>query len=90
MFAGSRLPREGRAMGKVEINIPLVTWRDGRPRFFASKVHRQLGYKGEDLRHGKSGPWFTVEEAIAWSDARQLELKQKRAAIAAGETTVKK
>ncbi|AID30840.1 hypothetical protein MCHK_3033 [Mesorhizobium huakuii 7653R] len=90
MFAGSRLPREGRALGKVEINIPLVTWRDGRPRFFASKVHRDLGYKGEDLRHGKAGPWFTVEEAIAWSERRQLELAEKRAAIAAGVTTVKK
>ncbi|TIT50272.1 MAG: hypothetical protein E5W72_13960, partial [Mesorhizobium sp.] len=90
MFAGSRLPREGRAMGKVEINIPLVTWRDGRPRFFASRVHRELGYKGEDLRHGKAGPWFTVEEAIAWSETRRIELKLKREKIAAGETTVNK
>lgn len=90
MFGGSRLPREGRALGKVEISIPLVTWRDGRPRFFASKVHRELGYKGEDLRHGKDGAWFTVDEAVKWSEARQLDLAEKRAAIASGATTVKK
>lgn len=90
MFAGSRLPREGRAMGKVEIKIPLVTWRDGRPRFWPSAAQRLLGYAGEDLRHGKAGPWFTLEEAIAWSERRQLELADKRASIAAGETTAKK
>lgn len=77
-------------MGRVEINIPLVTWRDGRPRFFASKVHRELGYKGEDLRHGARGAWFTLEEAIAWSKVRQIELAEKRAAIRSGETTVRK
>lgn len=90
MFSGSRLPREGRALGKVEISIPLVTWRDGRPRFFASKVHRDLGYKGEDLRHGKDGAWFTLDEAIEWSRTRQLDLAQKRAAIAGGQTTARK
>lgn len=79
-----------RAMGKVEIRIPLVTWRDGRPRFFASAVHRALGYKGEDLRHGKLGAWFSLDECIAWSKARQAELEEKRAAIAAGETTPRK
>lgn len=79
-----------RAMGKVEINIPLVTWRDGRPRFFASAAHRALGYRGEDLRHGKHGRWYTLEECIAWSAARQEELAAKRAAIRAGETTPRK
>lgn len=77
-------------MGKVVIHIPLVTWRDGRPRYFASAVHRHLGYKGEDLRHGKDGPWFTLEEAITWSNARQQDLAEKRAAIANGETTARK
>jgi len=77
-------------MGKVEINIPLVTWRDGRPRFFPSPAARALGYKGEDLRHGSRGRWFTLDEAIRWSQARQLELADRRARIAAGETTVKK
>lgn len=77
-------------MGTVVVKIPLVTWRDGRPRFFASAVHRELGYKGEDLRHGHNGPWFTLDEAIAWSQARQDEMAKKRAAIAAGQTTVRK
>lgn len=90
MFAGSRLPREGRALGKVEIKIPLITWRDGRPRFWPSAAQRLLGYAGEDLRHGKAGPWFTLEEAIAWSQRRQEEIAEKREQIAAGETTAKK
>jgi hypothetical protein len=77
-------------MGRVEINIPLVTWRDGRPRFFPSPAARELGYKGEDLRHGRKGPWFSLDEAIAWSKACQLEIAEKRAAIAAGKTTVKR
>jgi hypothetical protein len=77
-------------MGRVEIKIPLVTWRDGRPRFFASAVHRAIGFKGEDLRHGKAGPWFSLDEAIAWSRRRQAELEEKREKIAAGETTVQK
>lgn len=79
-----------RAMGTVKIQIPLVTWRDGRPRFWPSAAQRAMGYKGEDLRHGKSGPWFTLEEAIAWSKRREAELADKRGAIAAGETTAKK
>jgi hypothetical protein len=79
-----------RAMGKVEIRIPLVTWRDGRPRFFASAVHRALGYKGEDLRHGRNGRWFSLDECIAWSNARQAELAAKRAAVASGDTTLRK
>lgn len=84
-------------MGRVDIQIPLVTWREGRPRFIASAGHVALGYKGEDLRHGPAdrrgrrlGPWFTVEECIAWSQERQAELAAKRAAIAAGETTLRR
>jgi len=74
-------------MGKVTIRIPLVTWRDGRPRFFASAVHREMGYHGEDLRHpprdaaGRPvGPWFSLDEAIAWSKARQAEMTERRRA----------
>lgn len=38
-------------MGKVEIRIPLVTWRDGRPRFIPGPaVRRLLGLPGTDLR----------------------------------------
>lgn len=83
----SRLSRKAIPMGNVVLKIPLVTWRDGRPRFFPGPSAKALGYRGEDLRHGKSGAWFTLEECIAWSTARQAEMAGKRAAIAAGDTT---
>lgn len=76
------------AMGRVSITIPLVTWRDGRPRFFPGEATRTLGYKGEDLRH-PDGRWLTLEECIAWSQARQAEIAGRRRAIAAGETTLR-
>lgn len=82
-------PREAKQMGTVTITIPLVTWRDGRPRYFPSPAQRAMGYKGEDLRHGKAGKWFTVEEAVAWSTARQADITTRRSAIATGETTQK-
>jgi hypothetical protein len=77
-------------MGKVEIKIPLVTWRDGRPRFWPGAALRRLGYAGEDLRHGKSGSWFSLDEAIAWSAAKVAEIDDRRRAIAAGQTTPRK
>lgn len=63
-------------MGKATISIPLVTLRpDGlggfRPRYIPGKHHRSLGLKGEDLRHGKDGAWYTLDECAAWSAARQ-------------------
>lgn len=73
-------------MGKVEINIPLVTWRAGRPRFFAGPAARELGFKGQDLRHA-DGRWFSLEECIAWSKARQDEIAARRRDVAAGATT---
>lgn len=76
-------------MGTVTVKIPLVTWRDGRPRYFPSPASRKLGYKGEDLRHGRNGPWFSLDEAIAWSNARQAEIEEKRRAIEAGQATTR-
>lgn len=38
------------AMGIVTIRIPLVTWRDGRPRFIPGARARALGLQGVDLR----------------------------------------
>jgi hypothetical protein len=87
--AGAPAAREARKMGKVEIKIPLVTWRDGRPRFFPSVAQRALGYKGEDLRHGRNGRWFSLDECQAWSAKRLAEIDLRRNAIAAGEVTVK-
>jgi len=81
-------------MGKIVVHIPLVTWRDGRPRFWPSAAQRALGYKGEDLRHGPpnrdgrpSGEWFTLAEAQDWSNARQAEIAAKRGRIAGGAAT---
>lgn len=76
-------PREAKHMGTVTVKIPLVTWRDGKPRFFASAAQRKLGFKGEDLRHGPNGAWFTLDECIAWSSRRQAEIGMMR------ETTAK-
>lgn len=80
-------------MGKVTVSIPLVTWRDGRPRFWPGPKHRKLGYKGEDLRHpphdrsGRPvGPWFSLEEAAAWSAAREREIAARLVEIDAGKS----
>ena len=72
--------RKDKAMGTITVKIPLVTWRDGRPRFFASAAQRALGFKGEDLRHGADGPWFTLDECIAWSKQRIAEIEATRQA----------
>ncbi|MEM7303885.1 MAG: hypothetical protein AAF468_22655 [Pseudomonadota bacterium] len=68
-----------RRMGKANITIKYVTWRDGRPRFWPSKSQRALGYKGKDLRHGKDGAWFSADEALAWSKALGDELRAQSA-----------
>jgi hypothetical protein len=67
-------------MGKVTISIPLITWRDGRPRFIPGKQARHEGWTGEDLRHGATGPWYSLDEAIAWSEQRQQDMADKRQA----------
>lgn len=59
--------------------IPLVAWRDGRPRFVPGASMRALGYKGEDLRHD-DGAWYTIGEATDWSLARTAEIEARRAA----------
>lgn len=76
-------------MGRVEIHIPLVTWRDGRPRYWPSAAQRALGYVGEDLRHA-DGRWFDVGECTGWSAARLAEIEGRRRLVAAGETTPKR
>ncbi|OCC01813.1 hypothetical protein BA190_26740 [Labrys sp. WJW] len=69
----------------IRISIPHVSWRDGRPRFNPGPKLRRLGYKGEDLRHGKTGAWFTQEETLAWVSARVGEIEQRRRDKAAGK-----
>lgn len=65
-------------MGKVTISIPLITWRNGRPRFIPGRQARNEGWTGEDLRHGETGPWYSLDEAIAWSAQRHLDMADKR------------
>lgn len=65
------------AMGTVVVKIPLVTWREGRPRYWPSAAQRALGYGYEDLRHA-DGRWFSLDEAIAWSKSRQADIDRRR------------
>lgn len=69
----------------IKISIPHVSWRDGRPRFNPGPKVRKLGFAAEDLRHGKTGPWFSAEEALAWVTTRVGELEQRRKDKAAGK-----
>lgn len=75
-------------MGKATIQIPLITLRivnddlsTMRPRFSPGPRLRKppFSMKGEDLRH-PDGSWFSLEEAIAWSEARQALIAQAEAA----------
>lgn len=70
---------------RIRITIPHCSWRDGRPRFNPGPKLRKLGYKGEDLRHGTTGPWFTAEEALAWVSAKAQEIADRRVAKAQGK-----
>jgi len=91
--AAATLPaRDGRqkTMGTVTIRIPLVTWREGKPRYYPSAAQRKLGYHYEDLRHEgpaspsglkggtKTGRWFSLDEAISWSRQRQQEIAARK------------
>lgn len=76
-------------MGKVTVQIPLITWRDGRPRFIPGPTTQALGFKGQDLRHGKDGKWYSLDEAIAWSEKKQKQIADMRAAVRSGDITAK-
>lgn len=66
-----------RKMGTVTIKIPLVTWRDGKPRYWPSAAQRAMGYHYEDLKTD-DGKWLSLEQAIAWSKARQSEILARK------------
>jgi hypothetical protein len=63
-----------------DVKLPYITWRAGRPRFNPSAREQTLGFRGEDLRHGKDGPWFTFEQTKEWAAARHAEIIAARAA----------
>lgn len=71
-------------MAKVTIRIPNVSWREGRPRFNPGPKQRKLGLKGQDLRHGENGPWYTIQEAATWAEEKAAEIAGRRVAKAAG------
>lgn len=58
---------------------PYVSWRGGRPRFNPDRKLRDAGLKGQDLRHGPAGPWFTLDECRAWWEARKGHVASARA-----------
>lgn len=89
----SRRPIHAAGMAKVTIRIPHISWRNGRPRFEPGRQLRAEGWRGEDLRHGpevirrdgrreRQGAWYTVEEAILWSDKRAAEIEARRDEVA--------
>lgn len=64
-------------MGTASIKIKFVDWRDGRPRFSPGSNIKAMGYKGQDLKH-PDGRWYSVEEAIRWSQAKQAEITERQ------------
>jgi integrase len=68
---------KGREM-KAIVKIPYVAWRDGRPRFVPGPELRALDFKGEDLRHGPRGDWFTLREAEDWASVKAGEIAARR------------
>ncbi|MBL4820375.1 MAG: hypothetical protein JKY98_05210 [Gammaproteobacteria bacterium] len=76
-------------MKSPAVKIPHVAWRQGRPRFSPASGVRDLGHKGEDLRHA-NGDWFTFEQASAWSITFQAEIAAQRTAIRSGEISIAK
>jgi hypothetical protein len=57
-----------------DVKLPYITWRDGRPRFNPPARVQRLGFKSEDLRAGKTGPWFTFEQTKTWAENRHTEI----------------
>ncbi len=58
--------------------IKHVSWRDGRPRFQPSRSLREAGQVGRDLKH-PDGTWFTMGEALDWSNAFVKRLTKEKA-----------
>jgi integrase len=78
---------------KIEVHIPYVVWRDGRPRFEPGPAMRALGFKGVDLRHGPqdargrlTGAWFTLDECKAFAERRLKEVDDARTRVARGKS----
>ncbi|SFT66758.1 hypothetical protein SAMN05444141_102643 [Pseudovibrio denitrificans] len=70
-------------MAKLQIKIPHIAWRDGRPRFNPGPGLRRLGYKGEDLKDS-AGNWLGLEASIQWANKRSEEIAARRDAVKMG------
>lgn len=63
-----------KAMAKVTIHIPSVSWRGGRPRYTPGpETRKKFGVKGQDLKH-PDGRWFSAEEALDWVQRMKADL----------------
>jgi integrase len=78
---------EAAVNAKLVVHLKHIAWRGGRPRFEPSATLRQLGLKGENLRHS-GGAWFTQGECADWiatvlepriEEARRLRAAQPKA-----------
>jgi hypothetical protein len=67
-------------MGTVKVTILHCDWRDGRPRFNPGPRLRGLGFTGQDLRDGKTGPWWTLEQVRAWHPTILAEIAEREKA----------
>src|SRR4051812_26287538 len=68
-------------MNREKVSIPHIAWRNNRPRFSPGPKLRALGIKGEDLRHGPKGPWFTEAEAREWIIIKHAEIAGVRESV---------
>ncbi len=69
----------GSTMGHIKVTIAHCDWRDGRPRFNPGPRLRGLGFTGQDLRDGKTGPWWTLAQVQTWHPTMlaEIEIREK-------------
>jgi hypothetical protein len=56
----------------MNLKLPYIAWRDGRPRFEPGPGMRRRGLKGRDLRHD-NGDWYSIGEAEQFAVERRNE-----------------
>ena len=69
---------------RMQVKLPYLKWRDGRPRWEPNARLMKAGWRGVDLRR-PDGTWFSAEEARLWVAARMKEVAGAPAAPRAGE-----
>jgi hypothetical protein len=61
----------------MDVKLPYVVWREGRPRFVPPTHVSKLGFKGHDLKHG-TGAWYTLDETSKWAELNLAKIKAAR------------